>query len=306
MKASSSRSDSRARAVGVRGLVIAVAALLIAALMGAVTTTSATARSNDPGPGPFSDWNCKSQDGRDPVVLLHGLGGQRTTNWFYHGKKLKRQGYCVYSLTYGQGIAGNLLAGLGSMRDSSKQVASFVDQVLRETGAEKVDLVGHSEGTTVGAYYLKFDGGKDKVRDFVGFGSNFKGTTLSGLEKLIKRVLPYIRNVEEFVNEVCAACLEFLPGSDFLKDLNDGGVAVDGVNYTSIRSKTDFIVTPGDSSLIDGEGNTNILLQDECRRDISGHISMAISPNVTQLITRGIDPQNAPAFRCKFALPLPF
>ena len=33
------------------------------------------------------------------------------------------------------------------MRASAEQLRTFVDQVLASTGADKVDLIGHSQGT---------------------------------------------------------------------------------------------------------------------------------------------------------------
>lgn len=191
------------------------------------------------------------------------------------------------------------------MRASSTQVSSFVDRVLASTGATEVDLVGHSEGTTVGAYYLKFGGGAAQVQDFVGFGPNYKGTSLSGLGILVRAVLPGVPNVERFVRQQCAACLEFLPPNAFLTDLASGGFTVPGVRYTNIMSKLDTIVTPYTSGRIDEPGVDNIVLQNKCAFDLSGHLGMALDPNVNLLIRRALSPEAPPAFRCLPVLPMP-
>lgn len=256
----------------------------------------------------FNNWRCKPSNANpEPVVLLHGLGGQEVSNWFYQGPALALRGYCVYSTTYGEGIVGKVIGGLGDMRDSSVEVGEFVDKVLDSTGSAKVNLVGHSEGTTVGAYYIKFDGGRDVVKNFVGFGSNFKGTTLLGLNKLINYLVPRLPNTANFVDELCGACLQFIAPSDFLDDLNDGGITVPEVNYTSIVSKKDLIVTPYTSGALPEASNSRtIVLQDVCRSDISGHLAMAISPNITTLIDRALDPaQAARPMSCKLAIPAP-
>lgn len=288
-------------------IALASAAALAMVLAGAgVSSAEATSATVAPSSG-WNDWSCQPSEAHpEPVVLLHGLGGQSISNWFYHAPKLAAAGYCVYSTTYDEGLFGELVGGLGSMRTSAVEVGDFVDEVLAATGAAEVDLVGHSEGTTVAAYYLKFEGGAEKVKHFAGFGSNFKGSTLNGLTSLINAAMPFIPNTTEFVRGQCASCLEFLAPNQFLTDLAAGGYTVPGVTYTSIMSKYDTVVTPYTNGRIDEPGVTNIVLQDKCGFDLSGHLAMAADPNVSLLIRRALDPQNPPAMRCSAALPAPF
>lgn len=49
------------------------------------------------------------------------------------------------------------------MAVSAQDLSNFVDQVLNATGASKVNIFGHSEGSIVPRYYLKFLGGAAKV-----------------------------------------------------------------------------------------------------------------------------------------------
>lgn len=287
-------------------IALASAAALVTVLAAAGVTSAQAATAVAPSSG-WNDWSCQPSAAHpEPVVLLHGLGGQAISNWFYHAPKLAAAGYCVYSTTYGEGLFGELVGGLGSMRTSAVEVGDFVDDVLAATGAAEVDLVGHSEGTTVAAYYLKFEGGAAKVKHFVGFGSNFKGSTLNGLTTLINAAMPFIPNTTKFVQEQCASCLEFLAPNQFLTDLATGGYTVPGASYTSIMSRYDTVVTPYSNGRIDEPGVTNIVLQDKCGFDFSGHIAMAADPNVNLLIRRALDPQNPPAMRCSIALPAPF
>jgi triacylglycerol esterase/lipase EstA (alpha/beta hydrolase family) len=44
------------------------------------------------------------------------------------------------------------------MEESAKQLAAFVDTVREATGADKVDIVGHSEGSLMPDYYVKSSG----------------------------------------------------------------------------------------------------------------------------------------------------
>lgn len=285
---------------------LASAAALVTILSGAGVTSAEATSAAAPSSG-WNDWSCQPSAAHpEPVVLLHGLGGQAVTNWFYHAPKLAAAGYCVYSTTYGEGLFGELVGGLGSMRTSAVEVGEFVDKVLAATGAAEVDLVGHSEGTTVATYYLKFEGGAAKVKHFAGFGTNVKGSTLNGLTTLINAAMPLLPTVTQFVREQCASCLEFLAPNQFLTDLASGGFTVPGVTYTSIMSKYDTVVTPYSNGRIDEPGVNNIVLQDKCGFDFSGHLAMAANPNVNLLIRRALDPENAPAMRCSVVFPAPF
>lgn len=77
----------------------------------------------------------------------------------------------MYALDYGaNGSPLNALGakGTGRIEDSAKELARYVDRVLRTTGAHKVDLVGHSQGGLMPRQYLKFEGGAEKVHRLVG------------------------------------------------------------------------------------------------------------------------------------------
>ncbi|MFE6615349.1 hypothetical protein [Amycolatopsis sp. NPDC057786] len=50
--------------------------------------------------------------------------------------------------------------------------------------------------------------------------------------------------------------------------------------------------------MLDEPGVTDIVLQDICGYDGSGHLSQAIDPNVTSLILKALDPENALAPKC--------
>lgn len=271
----------------------AVRAVVLAFLIAAAAAIAAAPAN---AAGGFNASQCRPSTSKpEPVVLLHGLGGNKLTNWVTIGPRLASEGYCVYSTTYGKGIAGELAGGLRSMRSSSKEVATFVDDVRARTGAAKVNLVGYSEGTTVAAYYMKFDGGGAKVKRFVGFGSNFKGTTLYGLNQLV-RTIPAISNILN--SGLCEACDEFLPPSALIDDLNRGGVTVPGPQYTSIVTKFDNIIRSYTSGILDEPGVKNVVLQNECRLDVVSHLALPFDPNVYRQMRKALDPEGAPRPGC--------
>lgn len=234
-----------------------------------------------------NDWNCRpSGPDREPVIMLHGLGASGGLNWFTKAPLVASSGFCVFTPTYGKRFG---IGGFNSMRDSAAEISAYVERVRAATGAEKVNLVGHSEGTTVSAYYMKFLGGGSKVRNFVGFGSNFKGTTMHGLNVLARSV-PDLS--DPLLDGICPACNEYLPPSAFIDDLNRGGVTVPGPRYTSIVSKYDAVVVPYTSGILEEPGVTNVVLQKHCMFDLAGHISQAADPNVTALTVWALKGQN--------------
>lgn len=276
-------------------IVPVTAALLIGATLGLVAAPASAAPTSG-----VNDWSCTPSAAHPrPVVLWHGLGSNGPANMTAMGQFLAGKGYCTYYATYGTTHYGPYAGGLASMRTSAGELRAFVDRVRDSTGASQVDIVGHSEGTTVPAYYMKFLGGDEAVKRFVGFGSNFEGTSLGGLQTL-STLLGFGAVLSA---GGCEACNEFAPESSFMSDLNDGGVTVPGPQYTSIVTKYDAVVTPYTSGVLDPAANvTNVTLQDVCSNDFSGHVALAIDPNVQSIVANALDPANATPVRC---VPMP-
>lgn len=258
----------------------------------------------DPPPAGSNDWNCKPGEAHpEPVVLVHGLSANQANNWAYISPRLAEQGYCVFSLTYGRNPLAppplSQVGGLVPMERSAEELAAFIQRVRGATGAEKVDIVGHSEGSLMPNYYVKFLGGDRYVDTYVGMTPLWDGTEVGGLAFLN-------RSVQQFgldpalglaLDPLCGSCRQFLKGSEFLEKMNsDGGPAVDGVTYTMIMTKYDELVVPYTSGELDGA--TNIVLQDGCPTDLAEHVAVAFDPVTLQHIGNALDPDNAEPVRC--------
>ena len=106
----------------------------------------------DADPPGANDWTCRPTAAHPrPVVLVHGTAGNKNTNWQAYSPLLANNGYCVFALTYGV-APGTRRAGQPARRDdqmkgSARRADDFVTKVLTATGAAKVDLIGHSQGT---------------------------------------------------------------------------------------------------------------------------------------------------------------
>jgi pimeloyl-ACP methyl ester carboxylesterase len=214
----------------------------------------------------------------------------------------------VFALTYGTDPGEPFVGGLQRMEGSSAQLAAFVDRVLAATGARKVDLVGHSEGTVMPQYYLKFRGGAAKVDKYVAITPLYRGTTLFGVGSLasaLEAAFPQqSAPIASAFDRFCGSCQEFLRGSPFLRHLYaDGVVAVPGVRYTTIVTKYDELVTPYTSGLLHAPNATNIVVQDQCPADFGDHIAMAFDPTVGQDILNALDPAHRRPVPCRLVLP---
>ncbi len=104
-------------------------------------------------------------------------------------------------------------------------LARRVEQLCAATGAPKVDIVAHSMGGLLAAYYVRHLGGQDRVRRIVTLGTPWKGS--AGAVFAIGR-----------------QALDLMPGSEFLASLDRLPPGV-----TSIWSPHDTIVMPPDSAL---------------------------------------------------------
>jgi triacylglycerol esterase/lipase EstA (alpha/beta hydrolase family) len=274
-----------------------LAALLLAAAVGAVPTATAQA-SAAPSSG-WNDYSCRPSAAHPrPVVLVHGTFGNSVDNWLALAPYLKDRGYCVFSLDYGQLSGVPVFYGLGPIDKSAEQLSAFVDQVLAATGAAKADLVGHSQGGMMPRYYLKFLGGAAKVNALVGIAPDNHGTDLDGLTNL----LPYFPGAEDLLKAGTPGLADQMVGSAFLTKLNAGGDTVPGVHYTVIATKYDEVATPWRNQYLSGSDVHNVSLQDLCALDLSEHVAIGLFDRIAfHEVANALDPAHATATTCASA-----
>jgi triacylglycerol lipase len=281
----------------VRWMLVSVASC--AAL--AVFTPAASAQSSLAGPPPgANNFSCQPSAAHpDPVVLVHGLGATMGENWSYMAPLLAKRGYCVFALTYGLNPLVPFFGGVIPIEQSAPELGAFVNQVLAATGAQKVDLVGHSEGTFMPQYWLKFLGGASQVNRYVAMTPLYAGTDLAGAAMLRDAAASFgiSQPILNLVGTFCGSCTEFLAGSPMVQKLNQGGAAAPGVTYTTIMTRYDELVVPYTSGTLPPPA-TNIVLQNVCPNDIDDHVAEAFDPVVAQLIFNALDPAHAQAVSC--------
>ncbi|MFB6719473.1 esterase/lipase family protein [Kribbella sp. NPDC056345] len=266
-----------------------------------VTTTPASAVTT---PG-FDNWSCKPSAAHpNPLVLLHGLGGNGPGNYSYLGPYLAGKGYCAFTLTYGQASPLFPVGGTIPIAESAAQIEAFVQRVRTATGAAKVDLVGHSEGAFQSIYGPKIRGYAGQVGKVVALAPPTHGTTFAGLVS-VGDYLGLGPVVHQVLREFgCPACDELIVGGSAVKQLTAGPIAQPGVKYTVIATRFDPLVTPHETSFIREPGVTNKFVQDTCPLDPVGHVGLAFDPTVAQLVANALDPAHAKRVVCFFGPPV--
>ncbi|KAG0282854.1 hypothetical protein BGZ96_012788 [Linnemannia gamsii] len=161
------------------------------------------------------------------------------TNWIYMGPRFVAKGYCVFALTYRQNPKFPLLA-------------------------DKVDMLGHSQGSVMPRYRMKYLGGAAKIRKSAGIGSVQYGSTLVGIVPLAK-ALGLFGPIKKIIDPLCEACYQFALNSTILNDLNEGG--------TLFLELAIFLLPLNNNPRVH-----NQVLQDWCGIDIQGHVSVAYDP----------------------------
>jgi triacylglycerol lipase len=250
-----------------------------------------------------NDWDCKPTAAHPrPVVLVHGTAGNRSTNWQTYGPLLKNNGYCVFALTYGvpagSAYPASALGGMNDIASSAQELGAFVDKVLAATGAGKVDIVGHSQGTLMPDYYAKFLGGAHRIHAYVSLAPLWHGTGLGDVGPVL--ALAFGEAADQ-PTPYCVACGQMSTGSDFMATMRTGGVAVPGIRYTNIVTRYDELVQPYTSGI--EPGMTNIVLQDLCPTDFTEHFEIAADRNASILVLNALDPAHPRPLACSVVLP---
>ncbi|MEU6311847.1 triacylglycerol lipase [Streptomyces sp. NPDC047014] len=205
----------------------AMAALLTLCLASLTAPAAARASEGAPSSGRAAP--------RNPVVLVHGYNADPGV-WGSLRADLRADGYTdaqLFSWGYDTHQSVNeVLAG---------RLAAYVEQVRRETGAARVDLVAHSYGSLVSRWYVKFGGGTATVGHWVSLAGPNRGTSTAWACALWDQ-----------------ACRDMTPGSYVVRNLNSGDATPGEVKYGTFWSGCDEVVNPDDSVPLAGALNTPV------------------------------------------------
>lgn len=172
---------------------------------------------------------------RKPLLLLHGFFATRRTLEVLE-RRLRRDGYCVFSLNLG-GIARTFnTRGIDAL---AELVRAKVERLYRRhPGLGPLTVVGHSKGGLIGAYYVKRLGGHRRVRTLVTLGTPHGGTPFAYAG------LP--------LGFLARSLWQITPVSPFLKRLQRGEWPA-GVRIVSLYSRRDLLA-PYPAARVDPQG----------------------------------------------------
>ncbi len=164
-----------------------------------------------------------------PILFVHGWSESESL-WSTMIRNFEREGWRREELNNWRYNTSQ-----SNVRTAS-EVKTKVEEVLRRTGATRIDLITHSMGALNTRYYIKNLGGTEKVEKWVSLGGPNHGTSVANLCS------------EE-------SCREMRIGSEFLTRLNEGDETPGSVSYATWWSSCDEFINPHESVLLTGATN---------------------------------------------------
>ncbi|HET6398196.1 MAG TPA: alpha/beta fold hydrolase [Candidatus Thermoplasmatota archaeon] len=166
-----------------------------------------------------------------PVLLVHGILGQRHLYWNILARRLADEGLEVH-----EAVLPSYM--LGDVRMAARYLALRVREVLAISGATHVDLVCHSAGGLVAREYLARRKGARWVRTCILLGTPNQGTHLGTV-----LAFPFVR-----------IAAQARPGSAFLRELNEAAVPA-RTKVWNLWSVFDGVVIPSELAVLPGARN---------------------------------------------------
>ncbi|GAC47127.1 esterase/lipase family protein [Gordonia aichiensis] len=246
-----------------------------------------------------------------PVVLVHGSGGGRQTNWATMAPALANEGYCVFAPTYGTLSTqwpASALGGLGPKDDSAWQLKAFMSKVMTATHTDQIDIVGHSLGTEIPTYWMKYLGGRGHVAHYISLApywrqgpddDDARGESIAEFRRALGIPAP--------TRPACPDCVAPPRQLDFNHAVRQPTPYLEGVRYTNIVTRFDDIVTPYWVGILPGGPRTsvrNIELQDGCDRDFADHLSIVSDRRAVAYVLNALDPAHPRPVPCAFVPPV--
>ncbi|KAG0242624.1 Alpha/Beta hydrolase protein [Mortierella sp. GBAus27b] len=249
--------------------------------------------------GGYNNFNCKpSAKHPNPLVLVHGMAAGKFV-WTYMGPRFASRGYCVFSLDYGRINENPFFGGMTDIMESAQELSDFVDKVLQSTGASKVDLLGHSEGTALSRVYLKYKNGFTKTGSVAAIGSIQYGTTIPNIITRLEDA-GVLKMIAGGKGPVCKSCPQLKVNSTLLLGLNKEDEVYPDIKYLMLVSDRDQIVAPYTNGFLRTEGPNvhNVVLQDLCPSDTSEHFLQCLDPVVFRAVETFLSTGSAPRAQC--------
>ncbi|HVV36057.1 MAG TPA: alpha/beta fold hydrolase [Acidimicrobiales bacterium] len=198
-----------------------------------------------------------------PVLLVHGYG-HNSSAWFMLRKALKTAGFTsIHTMNYNPLVH--------DIPRIAEKLSDRVEMIRGLTGADTVNLVGHSLGGLVSRWYVQEMDGDLKVNTAITLASPHKGT--------IAAFVPPGRTARE-----CR------PNSWVIRRLNERALPTN-VRWVAFYGDTDALIQPMHAGRIDAPALNarNVLVP------AMGHMGMLLSAGVVDQIVEELLRPPAPA-----------
>lgn len=238
-------------------------------------------------PGAIDPQQADRAPSRIPVVLVHGTNGRASTDWYTLAPLLSNTGFQVFTFSWRR--ARPRSGGLATQTHAG-ELEKYLDKVVTATSAAQVDLVGHSWGAVLARHVARCQSGQRpwSVRRLVGLAPTYAGTTFNGLLRHVDR--PCFAHVRLYLDDKLPSWREQAPGSTALT-LVEAGRGDEKVDYTTVVTRFDRVVTPYDASLTVVPRATRIVLQDHARTR-AGHLGILHHPAALGFVLAALTDQS--------------
>ncbi|MFD2229505.1 esterase/lipase family protein [Alkalimarinus sediminis] len=191
-----------------------------------------------------------------PIVLVHGFFGFDSIlgivdYWYGIPEALEKEGADVHVV---------VVSATHSPEVRGEQLVDQIEDILAETGAEKVNLIGHSHGSPTSRYAAAVI--PNKVASVTGVagvnnGVEYADAVAAGEKDFIAGILPYLADLMSFVSgnnnpndlaeslssmsteRMNAFNASYPAGSISADSCGEGEYSVNGINYYSWSGRTD-------------------------------------------------------------------
>ena len=160
--------------------------------------------------------------GERPLILCHGYMTNRSS-LLWLGWRLRKAGRRNV-------LIPNFRPASASIPEFAESLSRVVARALERTGADKVDLIGHSMGGLVIRYYVERLGGAPQVHTVVTLGTPHQGTKTAVLG-------------------LFETARQFHPAAPFIREMQASSLAPE-VKMVSLWSEFDNIVLPPENALL--------------------------------------------------------
>ena len=236
------------------------------------TGTRKIADGNKDMPAGVNMPDCKPAQGRQHIFLIHGTLHSSQLSFGALAPRLAKAGHCLHAVDYGALTPSDALKARKPVSENVREVAQAIDRVLKQTGQSQIDLVGFSQGGLIGFYLLRDGGLGKRVRQFTAIAPSVRGTTSEGALRFNQ-------------TGACPACADQFHQSAFMREFTARPFTVEGVRYTVVATRDDWIVTPPESQFVREPGVRNVLVQDRLRGKSISHVGLMYDPEAVELIS---------------------